>query len=113
MKGQLLIVLSDPEDIPELSDRTVAADQYLSSSGDHPSGTTVVNLCRSYRYRSKGYYVSLVADARGHRVLPAVETLEEWVSPRASVSGPRAKEENRIRTEIPMFLALRAVRAQG
>jgi hypothetical protein len=41
----------------------------------------------------------------------AVETLEEWVSPRASVSGPRAKEENRIRAEIPMFLALRAVRA--
>lgn len=42
----------------------------------------------------------------------AVETLEEWVSPRASVSGPRAKEENRIRAEIPMFLALRAVRAR-
>src|SRR5690606_33306865 len=77
----VLIVLSDLEDIPELADRAVAADQYLSSQEHHPSGSTVVNLCRSYRYRSKGYYVSLVADARGHRVLPAVETLEELSEP--------------------------------
>lgn len=77
----VLIVLSDPGDLPELADRTVAADHYLSSRDTHPSGTTVINLCRSYRYRSKGYYVSLVADARGHHVLPAVETLEEMSEP--------------------------------
>lgn len=40
----------------------------------------------------------------------AIEALEEWTSPRASVSGPRAQEENRIRREIPMFLAMRAIR---
>ena len=27
----------------------------------------VFNLCRSYRYMSSGYYVSLLAGARGHR----------------------------------------------
>jgi SAM-dependent methyltransferase len=42
-----------------------------------------------------------------------VEALEEWTSPRASDSGPRAREENRIRGEIPMFVAVRAVRAEG
>ena len=35
----------------------------------------VVNLCRNYRYQSAGYYCSLLAEARGHRVLPGVNTL--------------------------------------
>ncbi len=39
-----------------------------------------------------------------------VETLEEWPSLRASTSGPRAAEENRIRREIPMFLGVRALK---
>jgi len=36
-----------------------------------------------------------------------VDALEEWVSHKESTSGPRAKAENRIRKEIPMFLAIR------
>ena len=39
-----------------------------------------------------------------------VNALEEWPSARSSEPGPKAAEENRIRREIPMFLALRAVR---
>lgn len=35
-----------------------------------------------------------------------VARLEEWVSHKNSVAGPRAEEENRIRKEIPMFLTL-------
>ncbi len=35
----------------------------------------VINLCRSDRYLSRGYYCSLLAEARGHRVLPGVATL--------------------------------------
>jgi len=38
-----------------------------------------------------------------------IDRLEEWPSLRRS-SGPRAREENRARREIPMFLALRARR---
>ncbi|MBN8920897.1 MAG: RimK family protein, partial [Rhizobiales bacterium] len=37
----------------------------------------VVNLSRSYAYQSKGYYASLLAEARGHRVIPTVETMLE------------------------------------
>ncbi len=39
-----------------------------------------------------------------------IDTLEEWSSPRTSQPGPRAAEENRARTEIPMFLGFRALR---
>jgi hypothetical protein len=37
-----------------------------------------------------------------------IDALEEWISHRNSDSGPRAKAENRARTEIPMFMAIRA-----
>jgi Pseudouridylate synthases, 23S RNA-specific len=40
-----------------------------------------------------------------------VDALEEWPSMRTSQPGPRAAEENRARREIPMFLALRAIKA--
>jgi len=37
----------------------------------------VFNLCKSYRYQSKGYYVSLLAMARKHRVIPEVMTIQD------------------------------------
>ncbi len=37
-----------------------------------------------------------------------IDALEEWPSLRVSQPGPRADEENRLRREIPMFLAIRA-----
>jgi glutathione synthase/RimK-type ligase-like ATP-grasp enzyme len=35
----------------------------------------IINLCRSYRYLSLGYYCSLLAEPRSHRVIPSVRTL--------------------------------------
>ncbi|WP_206454258.1 RimK family protein [Aurantimonas marina] len=35
----------------------------------------VINLSRSYAYQSRGYYASLLAEARGHRIVPSVETM--------------------------------------
>ncbi|NJB82388.1 RimK family protein [Wenyingzhuangia aestuarii] len=35
----------------------------------------IFNLCKDYSYQSKGYYVSLLAEARGHRVSPTVKNL--------------------------------------
>jgi len=37
----------------------------------------IYNLCRSYRYQSIGYYVSLLAEARGHKVFPGVATIQD------------------------------------
>ena len=41
------------------------------------SRALVLNLCRSYKYQSTGYYVSLLAMARGHRPLPTVATMQD------------------------------------
>ena len=35
----------------------------------------VINLSNSYAYQSRGYYASLLAGSRGHRVIPTVETM--------------------------------------
>lgn len=40
----------------------------------------VINLCRSYRYLSVGYYCSLLAEARGHKVIPTVRTIQDLSS---------------------------------
>jgi ubiquinone/menaquinone biosynthesis C-methylase UbiE len=45
-----------------------------------------------------------------HKAGFAVSRLEEWISHKQSKPGPRAMEENRIRKEIPMFLALECLR---
>ena len=37
----------------------------------------VINLSRRYKYLSSGYYCSLLAEARGHHVLPSVRTLND------------------------------------
>ena len=39
-----------------------------------------------------------------------VDALEEWISHKSSQPGPRAAAENTARKEIPMFLALRALK---
>jgi glutathione synthase/RimK-type ligase-like ATP-grasp enzyme len=38
---------------------------------------TILNLSRSYAYQGAGYYASLLAEARQHRVVPVVETMIE------------------------------------
>jgi ubiquinone/menaquinone biosynthesis C-methylase UbiE len=42
-----------------------------------------------------------------------IDALEEWPSHKTSTSGPRAAAENAARKEIPMFLAIRAVKVAG
>ncbi len=37
----------------------------------------IINLARSYGYQGGGYYCSLLAEARGHRVIPSVEVIAE------------------------------------
>ncbi|MDP3294381.1 MAG: RimK family protein [Nevskia sp.] len=40
-------------------------------------GARVYNLCRSFSYQTTGYYVSLLAGARGHRILPDITTVQD------------------------------------
>ncbi|UII22856.1 RimK family protein [Fulvivirga ligni] len=41
----------------------------------------IINLCRSHQYQSLGYYVSLLAEARGHKVIPEIATLQDFRFP--------------------------------
>jgi len=41
------------------------------------SRTRIINLCRNFGYLSEGYYCSLLAEARGHKVIPSVQTLSD------------------------------------
>jgi glutathione synthase/RimK-type ligase-like ATP-grasp enzyme len=57
----------------------VEADDYLTGPEySKPRDFRVFNLCKSYTYCSKGYYVSLLAQARGHRPAPGVSTLLDF-----------------------------------
>ena len=79
-----LIVVNRPCDWPiELPDVTVVpARKYLvDPDTDQPPPVRTLNLCRSYRYQSRGYYVS-PASARGQHPLPDVRTIEDLASPR-------------------------------
>ena len=79
-----LIVVDNPGDWPHaIADvEIVPARQYLTDA-DYFSrrNLKVFNLCRSYRYQSLGYYVSLLAAARGHRPQPGVQTIQDLKSP--------------------------------
>ena len=43
-------------------------------------GVKLFNLCRSYRYQTAGYYVTLLAQARGHRPCPNITTIQDMKS---------------------------------
>jgi glutathione synthase/RimK-type ligase-like ATP-grasp enzyme len=56
----------------------VSAREYLRSPRlAAERNAKVWNLCRSYAYQSAGYYVSLLAAARGHRALPTLATIND------------------------------------
>jgi hypothetical protein len=61
--------------------RAVAARDYLAGPEYlKAKDLRVINLGRSYRYLSTGYYCSPLAEPRGHRVIPTVRTLASLAS---------------------------------
>ena len=77
------IVVDDPADWPLAVPGTelVPARSYLTESRFTAlRRVKVFNLCRSYRYQSTGYYVSLLATARGHKPLPGITTIQDLKS---------------------------------
>ncbi|HUH38864.1 MAG TPA: RimK-like ATPgrasp N-terminal domain-containing protein, partial [Spongiibacteraceae bacterium] len=59
------------------SDNVMSFEDYLKLRTPRGERVRVINLCRSYRYLSKGYYCALLAEARDHRVTPSVRTINE------------------------------------
>jgi hypothetical protein len=76
-----VVLVDQLRDFPnaETPHKVITTSEYLARPKLFaPTGRPkIVNLSRSYNYQSKGYYASLLAEARGHRILPTVETLLE------------------------------------
>src|SRR5690349_6252396 len=74
------VVVTDQQqkwfDIPDAT--VLTARRYLAEPESGHEGTVrVLNLCRTGRYQGRGYYVSLLAEARGQRPVPGVKTIED------------------------------------
>jgi glutathione synthase/RimK-type ligase-like ATP-grasp enzyme len=77
-----------PLDIPGvqvISAQTYLTDPLYMRSEDF----TLFNLCTSYQYQGLGYYVSLLAEARGHHPVPDIKAIEdiESVDIQGSIAG--------------------------
>ncbi|MGV3741090.1 MAG: RimK family protein, partial [Burkholderiaceae bacterium] len=75
-----LLIVSHRRDWPYAipGTRVVPARQYLSDPAySGLANARVINLCRSYAYQSRGYYVSMLAEARDHQPLPGVKAIED------------------------------------
>jgi glutathione synthase/RimK-type ligase-like ATP-grasp enzyme len=58
---------------------TISARSYLMENlWRERRGLTVINRCRSRGYQRYGYYVSLLAEARGHRAIPGVAFIKDF-----------------------------------
>lgn len=69
----------------------------------HPGSAPQI---KTYSYhRPLSVYINTLAK---HGFL--IDALEEWCSNKHSDSGPKARAENQARKEIPLFLAIRAVK---
>ncbi|MBV9890438.1 MAG: RimK family protein [Rhizobacter sp.] len=75
-----IIVIDQQQEWFEVSGAVVVPARRYLAEGDRGSGGArdrVINLCRTSRYQGRGYYVSLLAEARGQRPLPDVKTVED------------------------------------
>ena len=79
MSGHLILVddMRDwQRDFPDYP--VIGVRDYLVDAGwSNRRNLRVVNLCRDTEYHSPGYYASLLAEARGHKVIPSVRTLQD------------------------------------
>ncbi|UCH80343.1 MAG: RimK family protein [Nitrospiraceae bacterium] len=83
MTKPILIIVNDPAELPLRFEgcKLVSAREYLTERRyADMKGVKVFNLCRSYRYQSTGYYVSLLAAARGHKPIPNISTIQDLKS---------------------------------
>ena len=81
--SSVLVVIENPEECPLTFPgvEPVAARSYLTDPDFSAlRGAKVFNICKSYRYQSIGYYVSLLAEARGHKPVPGITAIQDMKS---------------------------------
>ena len=79
-----LVVTNNPKKflIPLEGVEVISSRSYLTDPAfARMQGVRVFNLAYDYSYQSKGYYVSLLAEARGHKVVPSVKNMQDLRTP--------------------------------
>ncbi len=79
-----IIVTEKPEtwltSYPEVE--LVSPNEYINSEKYRSQKNyRVINLCKSYNYQKEGYYISLLAEARGQKPLPSTATMMDLKLP--------------------------------
>ncbi|MFP4069528.1 MAG: RimK family protein, partial [Opitutales bacterium] len=103
--------------------RAVSPRDYLSNESYRNSDRyNVLNLCNDYKTHTLGYYVSLLASARSHRVVPSVMTLKDISNPGIAQSvvdeikdliEEKLKAVSEPEIEFPVFLGQTVQPAYG
>ena len=76
----------------------IAAKDYLTNpQWSKKINVRVINLCKDLSYQSLGYYASLLAEAREHRMLPSVRTLQDLS--RKTLYGPLLEDLDKMVAE--------------
>jgi len=99
---KLLLVVANvknwPLNIPNVE--VVSAKKYITEPVfSRMNGVRVFNVARLYRYQEIGYYVSLLAEARGHRPVPSITTIRDLHTP-AMVRLANIELEDLIRKRL-------------
>jgi glutathione synthase/RimK-type ligase-like ATP-grasp enzyme len=98
-----LILVNRPEAwplLPRPDVEVVSAKSYLTNpSFAAIKGAKVVNLDDSYAYQSVGYYASLLASARGHKVIPSVSAIQDLRS-RATLRLVNERLEGMLKKQL-------------
>lgn len=76
MKSVLIVLDSLEQWAPYYqTESVITAEQYLQDNSLSNHAYQVINLCQRLSYSAEGYYCSLLAQARNHKIIPSVETL--------------------------------------
>lgn len=97
-----LVIVDRRADFPWRQDNleVVTARDYIGRPDmARGGGRRVINLSRTYEYLGTGYYVSLLAEARGERVIPTVKTILD-LRQRALTRAALAEIEETLRRKM-------------
>jgi len=78
MYETIVVVDADVQALNLENLKVISFESYLADYPKlHEAKTRIVNLCDTKHYLSRGYYCSLLAEARQHKVLPSVRTIND------------------------------------
>jgi glutathione synthase/RimK-type ligase-like ATP-grasp enzyme/ribosomal protein S18 acetylase RimI-like enzyme len=80
-KTSNVIVINQPFkwEFTDINAKVITVKEYINNP-IYQTNTDfrIFNLCSSYKYQSYGYYVSLLASARGQRIIPSTITMRDF-----------------------------------